>query len=81
MVGQSITWVTRSGGLIAFAPNDSPLPRPGEEPYVDSPVPEAILAAGRLRDGAEEQPTDFMPVFSFLLTLMEYGGHLIDSPG
>lgn len=30
---------------------------------------------------SEEQPTDFMPLFSFLLTLMEYGGHLIHWPG
>src|SRR5258706_419837 len=25
-VGQSNTWVTRSGGLICFTPNDSPFP-------------------------------------------------------
>jgi hypothetical protein len=79
-VGQSITWASRSGGLIAFAPNDSPFPRPGEEPYFDSPVPEAIRVAERLRAGAEEQTRDFMSVFSFLLTLMESGGHLIDRP-
>ena len=57
-VGQSITWATRSGGLIAFAPDDSPFPRPGEEPYFDSPVPEAVRAAERLRAGAEEQTRD-----------------------
>lgn len=79
-VGQSITWVTRSGGLICFTPNDSPFPRPGEEPYIDSPVPEAFRVAERLRAGAEEQTRDFMPVFSFLLTLLEYGDHLIDWP-
>ncbi len=58
-VGQSNTWATRSGGLIVFAPNDSPFPRPGEEPYFDSPVPEAIRVAERLRAGAEEQTGGF----------------------
>jgi len=29
---------------------------------------------------AEEQTSDFSPVFSFLITLMESGGHLIDWP-
>src|SRR5260221_2186325 len=79
-VGQSNTWVTRSGGLICFTPNDSPFPRPGEEPYFDSPVPEAIRVAERLRAGAEEQTRDFISVFSFLLTLMESGGHLSIGP-
>jgi hypothetical protein len=79
-LGQSIRWATRSGGLIAFAPNDSPFPRPGQEPYLDSPVPDAIQVAERSRAAAEERTTDFGPVHSFLATLMEYGHHLIDSP-
>jgi hypothetical protein len=71
-VGQSIRWAKRSGGLVALIPNHSPFPRPGEEPYIDSPVPEAMLVAERLRAGADESAADFSSVFSFLLTLMEY---------
>jgi hypothetical protein len=37
--------------------------------------------AERLRARAEEHTRDFGPVFSFLPTLMESGGHLIDWPG
>jgi hypothetical protein len=72
-VGQSITRENRSGGLIVFAPNDSPFPRPGEQPYFDSPVPAAIRVAERLRAEAAEQTRNFISVFSFLLTLMESG--------
>lgn len=72
-VGQSIRWVIRRRGLVAFVPNDSPFPREAEEPYIDSPVPDAIRVAERLRAGAEEQASDFAPIFSFLLTLMETG--------
>lgn len=79
-VGQSISWATPMGDLVAFIPSNSPFPQPAEEPYIDSPVPEAIRTAGRLRAGAEEQISDFAPVFSFLLTLMEYGNDLIDWP-
>jgi hypothetical protein len=79
-VGRSIRWVRRSGGLVAFAASNSPFPQPRQEPYIDSPVPEAIQVAGRLRAGAEEQTRDFSSVFSFLLTLMESGGHLIELP-
>lgn len=79
-VGQSIRWVIRSGGLVGFVPNDSPFPQPGQEPYIDSPVPEAFRVAERLRAGAAEQAEDFSPVFSFLLTLMEVSDHLIDWP-
>jgi hypothetical protein len=80
-VGQSIRWVRRSGRLLAFAPNDSPFARQGQESYIDSPVPEAVQVADRLRAGAPEQTRDFAPVHGFLLTLMESGGHLIDWPG
>ena len=79
-VGQSIRWAFRSGGLVAFVPNDSPFPRPGQEPFIDSPAPEAIRVAERLRAGAEEQTRDFSPVYGFLLELMESGSHLIDWP-
>jgi hypothetical protein len=80
-VGQSIRWATiRSGGLIEFAPNDSPFPQPGQEPYITSPVPEALRVAEHLRTGAAEQTKDFAPVFSFLITLMESAHHLIDWP-
>ena len=40
--GQSIRWAVRSRGLVAFEPDDSPFPRPGQEPYIASPVLEAI---------------------------------------
>jgi len=80
-VGRSICWAFRSDRLIAFVPTDSPFPKPGQEPYIDSPVPEAIWVAERLRAGAEEQSTDLTSVFSFLATLMEFGDHLIDWPG
>lgn len=80
-VGQSIRWVIRRSGLVAFASGDSPFPRPGEEPYINSPVPDAFRVAERLRAGAEERTRDFTTVFSFLLTLMEFGGDLIDWPG
>jgi hypothetical protein len=79
-VGQSIRWVTRSHGMIAYIPNNSPFPLPGQEPYIDSPVPEAIQVAERLRAGAEEQVSDFTPLGRFLAKLMESGYQLIDSP-
>jgi hypothetical protein len=80
-VGQSIGWAIRSGGLVAFVPGDSPFSRPAQEPYIDSPVPDAIRVAERLRAGAEEQTSDFSPIFRFLIELMESGDHLIDYPG
>jgi hypothetical protein len=80
-VGRSIRWVKRRGGLVALIPNDSPFPRPGEEPYIDSPVPEAMQVAERLRAGADERTADFPPVFSFLLHLMESCRQLIEWPG
>ena len=79
-VGQSVRWAVRSGDLVSFGPNESPFPRPDQEPWIDSPVPEAISVAKRLRAGAEEQTGDFTPVFSFLGTLMESGHQLIDWP-
>lgn len=81
-VSQSITWVVRSGGLIAYLPCQPGSPRADEEPYIDSPVLEAIQVARRLQGGAEEQTTSFSPVFSFLMTLMDSGGgSLIKYPG
>jgi hypothetical protein len=77
-VGQSIRWAIRSGGLVAFVPADSAFPLPPQEPHIDSPVPDAIQVAERLRAGAEERTRDFSPVFEFLLRLMETGDHLID---
>lgn len=79
-VGQSLSWIIRHDKLTSFVPNPSPFPRPAEEPCIDSPVPGAIQAAARLRSGAAEQTRDFRPVFGFLVTLMESGGHLIDWP-
>jgi hypothetical protein len=79
-VGQSLRWITRSGRLIGFVPTDSPFPEPAQEPYIDSHVPDAIRVAELLRSGAEEHTRDFVPVFGFLLTLMESGGRTIDWP-
>jgi hypothetical protein len=42
---------------------------------------EAIAVAGSMRAGVEEQTSDFTSIYSFLITLMESGGHLIDLPG
>ena len=71
-VAQSIRWVIHGERTIAYLPDYSPFPRPDEEPYIDSPVPEAMQVAERLRAGADEETADFSSVFSFLLTLMEY---------
>jgi hypothetical protein len=75
----SICWVIRSDRLLGFVSNDSPFPQPAQEPYIDSPVPEAIRVAERLRAGAEERAIDFTPVHSFLLTLMEFWSLLLRS--
>jgi hypothetical protein len=81
-VRQSISWIVRRGDLISYPPSQSGSPRGNEEPYIDSPVPEAIQVARRLQAGAEEQTTEFSPVFSFLMTLMDSGGdRLIKYPG
>jgi hypothetical protein len=79
-VGQSIRLAVRRGGLVGFIPHDSPFPRPAEEPYIDSPVPEAFQVAERLRAGAEEQACDFTTIYGFLITLMDTIGRLIDWP-
>lgn len=79
-VGESVRWVRRSRKFTAYVPSDSPFPKSDQEPYINSPVPEAIQVAGRLRAGAEEQTSDLPSVFSFLITLMESGGHLIERP-
>lgn len=80
-VGRSLTWVVRTGGLIAYLPNQSGFPRENQEPYINSPVPEAIQVARRLQAGAEEQTVKFSAVFSFLGTLMDAGGSsLIEYP-
>jgi hypothetical protein len=79
-VGQSICWAIRDGDLVAFLPAQSGFPQPAQEPYISSPVPDAIQVAKRLRAGSEEQTSDFSPVRGFLYTLMDSGGHLIDYP-
>ena len=72
-VAGSICWAINSGGLVAFVPPDSPFPRPEQEPYLDSTVPDAIQVAQRLRAGAEEQTRDFDPVLGLLHKLLDYG--------
>jgi hypothetical protein len=62
--------VVRSGGRIGHLPAGPGSPRESEEPYVDSPVPEAIHLARRLQRGAEEKDSDFSPLYGFLLNLM-----------
>jgi hypothetical protein len=78
----SISWVVRRGNRIAHLPKRSGFPQENEEPYVNSPVIEAIRVARRLQAGAEEQTNDFSPVFRLLMTLMDSGGaRLIKYPG
>jgi hypothetical protein len=80
-VSQSVCWVVRHGGVVAYLPGDSPFPRPAEEPYIDSPVPEAIQVAACLRAGAAEQAGDLAAISGFLTELTDSAGHLIDWPG
>lgn len=82
-VGQSVRWVVRTEGLLLLNPETGPdgFPRPEAEPYVDSPVPQAIQVAERWRAGMEEQVSDLHPVRGFISTLMELGGSLMDYPG
>jgi hypothetical protein len=78
-VRQSIRWVIRTGGGISYLPSQSRSPH--EEPYINSPVIDAIHMARRLQAGAEEQTTEFSPIFSFLMTLMDTsGGQLVKYP-
>ena len=41
-VGESVRWVRRSRKFTAYVPSNSPFPKPDQEPYINSPVPEAI---------------------------------------
>lgn len=81
-VAQSVGWVVRTGGLLLLNPEPGPdgFPRPEAEPYVHSPVPQAIQVAERWRAGAEEQVSDLNPVRGLISTLMELGAYLIDYP-
>jgi hypothetical protein len=80
-VSQSISWVVRRGSLITYLPTGRSSPRENEEPYIDSPVVDAIHVARRLQAGAEEGTTGFSPVFRLLGTLMDSGaGPLIEWP-
>jgi len=79
---QSISWVVRRGDLIAHLPKQGGSAGETEEPYINSPVLEAIRVARRLQAGAEEQTAGFSHVFSFLMTLLDSGGaQLIKYPG
>lgn len=79
-VSQSIRWVIRAEGMIIHVPRR--FRSPDEEPYIDSPVIDAIHLARRLQTGADEQAVKFSPLYSFLMTLMDSGGHrLIKHPG
>jgi hypothetical protein len=73
-VSQSIRWVVGRGDRIARLPKQGESLRKNEEPYITSPALEAIRVARRLQAGAAEQATDFSPVFSFLMTLLDSGG-------
>ena len=78
-VRQSIRWVSRTGGGISYLPIQSRSPH--EEPYINSPVIDAIHMARLLQAGAEEQATEFSPIFGFLMTLMDTsGGQLVKYP-
>jgi hypothetical protein len=79
-VRQSIRWVIHTDEVIAFLPGQSGSPH--VEPYIDSPVPEAIHVARRLQAGADEQSVDFLPVFRLLMTMLDCGGgQVIEDPG
>jgi hypothetical protein len=79
-VRQSVRWVIHAGGMIAYLPGQSRSPH--EEPYIDSPVIDAIHMARSLQAGAEEQTAKFSPLYRFLMTLMDSsGGRLIRYPG
>jgi hypothetical protein len=67
---QSISWIVRHRTLLAYLPPEPGSTREDEEPYIDSPVPEAIHLARQLQRGADEQASDFFPVYRFLLNLM-----------
>jgi hypothetical protein len=71
-VRQSIRWVIRAEGMIVHVSRQSA--SPDEEPYIDSPVIDAIHLARCLQAGAEGQTTKFSPLYSFLMTLMDSGG-------
>jgi hypothetical protein len=81
-VSQSITWIVRSRGFIAHVPHRPGSPRADEEPYINSPVLDALRVARRLQAGGEEQTAEFSPVYSVLMTLLDAGGgRLIKDPG
>ena len=69
-VRQSVRWVAHHGNLIGYLPAEPGSPREYEEPYIDSPVPEAIHLARQLQRGADEKAASFSPVYRFLLNLM-----------
>jgi hypothetical protein len=73
-VSHSISWIVRLDGMIAYLPSQPGSHREDEEPYIGSPVLEAIQVARRLQAGTEEQTIDFSPVFRLLMTLMDSGG-------
>lgn len=79
-VGQSIRWAIITDEMIALNPHQSEFSKAAQEPYIDSPVPDAIQVANRLRAGAAEQTSDFDPLSRFVTTLMESGARLIDYP-
>ena len=75
--GQSLSWATRHGGLIGFAPSGTVFPRPDQELYIDSPVLQAIQVAERLRSGMDEHSDGFTDLYRLLMTSMDYAGYLI----
>jgi hypothetical protein len=81
-IRKSISWVVRTNNLVARLSKQGAPPRKTEEPYIGSPVLDAIRVARQLQNGAEEQTADFSHVFSLLMTMLDYGGaQLINSPG
>lgn len=76
-VSHSISWIVRLDGMIAYLPSQPGSHREDEEPYIGSPVLEAIQVARRLQAGAEEQAIDFFPVYRLLMTLMDSAGHRV----
>jgi hypothetical protein len=55
-VGQSISWVVRTGKLIAHLSDQPGSPRKNEEPYINSPVLEAIHVASACKQEPQNRP-------------------------
>jgi hypothetical protein len=70
-IRKSIRWIhRRRDGGIGYGPSRPGPPPEHEEPYIDSPIIEAIRLARLLQRGEEEQAVDFTLVYRLLMTMM-----------